>query len=116
MPVVSRKEYIGVPRDRVENFDGKQLIYVSWDQHLLFAASFMLCLPPETPFREMVEQNVVALIGADPDADKVEWEKVSWLKGNEPWKPDWDASLADNGIDHKTHLRFQTPGLNTVCG
>jgi phenol hydroxylase P4 protein len=34
MAVTSLKEYIGVPRDTVANFNGKQLVYASWDQHL----------------------------------------------------------------------------------
>ena len=46
MAVTSLKEYIGVARDRVENYGGKQIVYLSWDHHLLFAAPLMLCLPP----------------------------------------------------------------------
>jgi phenol/toluene 2-monooxygenase (NADH) P4/A4 len=116
MAVTSTKEYIGVPRDVVENFNGNQLLYVSWDQHLLFASSFLICRSPETTFRDMVETNLLPLIAADPDAEKVQWDEVKWLMGNKPWTPDWDASLADNGIRHKAHLRFQTPGLNSICG
>ncbi|MGE0482557.1 MAG: phenol hydroxylase subunit P4 [Gammaproteobacteria bacterium] len=116
MPVSSTKPYIGVPRDRVENFNGKQLVYVSWDQHLLFAASFLVCVPPATTFRQMIEQNVVPLIAPDPDAAAVDWDAVQWLMSNRPFTPDWDASLAANGIVHKASLRMLTPGLNSLCG
>ncbi|MBD3654951.1 phenol hydroxylase subunit P4 [Marinobacter sp.] len=116
MSVVSRKEYIGVPRDRVENFNGNQLVYVGWDNHLLFASAFLLFVSPETVFRDMVQNTVMPLIGADPDAEKIDWETVTWLKGNQPWAPDWDATLAANGIGHKMLLRFKTPSLNSICG
>lgn len=116
MSVVSRKEYIGVPRDRVENFNGNQLVYVGWDNHLLFASAFLLFVSPESTFRDLVKNNVVPLIAADPDAEKIDWDNVSWLNGNKPWAPDWDATLAENGVGHKSLVRFQTPSLNTICG
>ncbi|BEH12969.1 phenol hydroxylase subunit P4 [Marinobacter shengliensis] len=116
MSVVSRKEYIGVPRDRVENFNGNQLVYVGWDNHLLFASAFLLFVSPESTFRDLVKNNVVPLIAADPDAEKIDWDNVSWLKGNKPWAPAWDATLAENGVGHKSLVRFQTPSLNTICG
>lgn len=114
MPVVSLKEYVGVPRDLVRNFNGKQLVYVSWDNHLLFAAPFLLCLPPETRFGELVDGPLAALVQPDPDAAAIDWTQVEWLKSNEPWTPDFSRSLADNGIGHKDQLRFRTPGLDTL--
>ena len=115
MAVVSTKEYIGVPRDRVENYNGNWIVYVSWDQHLLFAASFMTCLSPATLFGDWVQNSVMPLMAPDPDADKVDWTSVTWIKGGETFTPDWQASLEANGLGHKTHLRFQTPGLNSIC-
>ncbi len=44
MAVAAIKEYVGVPRDLVANFNGKQLVCASWDRHLLFAAPFLLCV------------------------------------------------------------------------
>lgn len=114
MSVTARKDYTAEPRDRVENFNGKQLVYVSWDHHLLFAAPFLLCLPPETPFGEMVNGPLSALIQPDPDAASVDWQAVRWLKGNQPWQPDFSRSLEANGIRHKDQIRFQTPGLNSL--
>ena len=108
MTVKSTKEYLGVPRDRVANFHGKQLVYASWDHHLLFAAPFLLCVPPQTSFRELVEGPLAALVKPDPDAAAIDWREVEWLKSNQPWTPDFDASLADNGIGHKDQIRFRT--------
>lgn len=114
MAVTARKPYAFAPRDRVENFGGKQLVYVSWDHHLLFAAPFLICLPPSAPFREMVEGPLTALVQPDPDAASIDWSTVEWLKGNQPWSPDVDASLEANGVGHKCQIRFRTPGLNTL--
>lgn len=114
MPVAAIKEYVGVSRDQVANFHGKQIVYVSWDHHLLFAAPFLICMPPETPFREFVEGPLKALVSPDPDAAAIDWSKVEWLKSNAPWTPDFDASLAANGIGHKDQLRIRTPGLNSL--
>lgn len=114
MAVVSTKPYVGVPRDLVANFNGKQLVYACWDQHLLFASPFLFCVPPEMSFREWVDGPLSALIQPDPDALAVDWSKVEWLKSNKPFTPDFDASLAANGIGHKEQLRFITPGLNSL--
>ena len=115
MTVAAIKEYLAVPRDRVENYHGKQLVYVSWDRHLLFAAPFLLCLPPETPFGELVKGPLGMLVQPDPDAAAIDWTAVEWLKSNQPWTPDFNASLAANGIGHKDQLRFRTPGLNSLA-
>jgi phenol hydroxylase P4 protein len=100
MSVKSTKEYVGVSRDTVDGFGGKQITYVSWDHHLLFAAPFLICTPSDTPFREFVEGPLSALIEPDPDAAQVDWQAVEWLKGNEPWVPDFDKTLVENGIQH----------------
>ena len=113
---VSMKEYVGVPRDKVDNFLGNQLVYVAWDHHLLFATSFQLCVPPQMTFAELVQGPLTQLLAPDPDAAAIEWEEVEWLKGNEPFTPDFSKTLEENGIGHKNQLRMRTPGLNTLCG
>lgn len=64
---------------------------------------------------ELLETALKPLLQADPDAAAVDWQAVQWLKGNQPWVPNFEASLADNGIGHKDQLRFKTPGLNSIC-
>ncbi len=114
MSVTARAPYDFMPRDRVENFHGNQIVYASWDHHLLFAAPFLICIPPETPFRALLDGPLAELLKLDPDAEKIDWSKVEWLKGGQPFTPDFDRSLAENGIAHKELLRFRTPGLNSV--
>lgn len=114
MAVAARAPYEFEPRDLVENFGGKQIVYATWDRHLLFAAPFLICLPPEVSFGEFVNGPLAQLLSIDPDAAAIDWTKVQWLKGNQPFVPDFALSLTENGIGHKQQLRFQTPGLNSV--
>lgn len=114
MPVAARKEYVATPRDLVANFNGKQLLYVSWDRHLLFAAPFLLCLPPDMRFGDVVAGPLTQLLQPDPDAAALDWDKAEWLKRGQPWKPDFAKTLAENGLTHKEQLRFRTPGLNAL--
>lgn len=114
MAVHALKDYSFAPRDLAENFHGKQIVYVTWDHHLLFAAAFLICVPPETPFKDMVGGPLTALLQLDPDAASIDWSKVEWLKSNEPFSPDFSKSLAQNGIRHKDQLRMRTPGLNSL--
>ena len=115
MAVVSRKEYIGVSRDAVENYKGQQLLFISWDHHMLVAAPIMFRAHPDTKLGELIDSQLVPLLQSDPDAAAIDWNKVEWMKGSESWTPDFDRSLADNGICHKQQLRMRTPGLRTLC-
>lgn len=114
MPVAALKEYVGVPRDRVENFHGKQLVYMAWDRHLLFAAPFLFCVEPQMKFGELVGGPLSALVQPDPDAASIDWTKAEWLKSGRPWTPDFDRTLAENGIGHKDQIRFRTPGSSSL--
>lgn len=114
MAVVSRKEYIGVPRDAFENFNGKQLLFISWDHHLLAAAPIMFCAPPETKLGELIHTQLMPLLQSDPDAIAIDWDSVEWMKGTEAWVPNFEQSLAENGIRHKQQLRMRTPGLQSL--
>lgn len=114
MTVTSLKPYVGVSRDRVENYDGQQLVYACWDRHLLFASPFILCVPPQMTFGDLVAQRLKPLVQADPDAAAVDWQAVQWLKSDELFTPVFDRTLAENGIAHKELLRWRTPGLNSL--
>jgi phenol hydroxylase P4 protein len=114
MAVVALKEYVGVSRDRVENYHGKQLVYLSWDHHMLCAAPFMFCVEPQMTFGDLVRGPLAALLQSDPDSASVDWDKVEWQKTGQRWTPDFARSIADNGIGHKEQVRFRTPGLNSL--
>ncbi|TAM10684.1 MAG: phenol hydroxylase [Nevskiaceae bacterium] len=116
MAIIARKPYDFPPADSVEHYHGDQLIYMCWGHHLMFAAPFMTMASPKTSFGEFLKTALEPIIALDPDAAKVDWTKVEWTRRGKAFKPALDKSLQDNGIVHKEYLRFDTPGLNTVCG
>lgn len=116
MPVAAIKEYVGVPRDSADRFHGAQLLYVGWEDHLMFCAPFCFPFPPVMPFRDLIEKVLPSAYGYHPDWAKIYWSKAQWLKSGKPWQPDLDKSLADNGLRHKDVLRLRTPGLTGIQG
>ena len=116
MPVVALDDYPLRVADAHDKFHGAQLLFVGWDQHLMFCAPFAWALPPAMPFRDLVEQVFPSAFGAHPDFGRIDWSTVAWLKSGGPWIPDFDSTLAENGLRHKDSLRFRTPGLDGIGG
>lgn len=116
MSVTAIKDYRFAPRDRVENFHGNRLLFVGWEDHLMFCAPFAFPFPPEMPFRVLLDQVLPASFGDHPDFAKIDWDRAEWFKSGQPWQPDYDRTLADNGLGHKDVIRFRTPGLTGIQG
>ncbi|HEY3433360.1 MAG TPA: phenol hydroxylase subunit P4 [Rhodocyclaceae bacterium] len=116
MAVAAIKPYSGEVKDRQENFHGAQLLYVGWDHHLMFCAPFCFPFPPSMRFGDVVEKAFPPAFGYHPDFAQINWATMEWLKSGKPWKPDFNKSLAENGLKHKDVLRFKTPGLNGIKG
>lgn len=108
--------YAGEPLDKVENFNGKQVVYIGWDHHLMFCAPFAFPLPPEMPFRALIDEVIPGAFGRHRDFSEVKWNEVIWHLNGEPFEPQPEDSLIDQGIDHKSIIRFATPGLNGIKG
>ncbi|SEP88255.1 phenol 2-monooxygenase P4 subunit [Solimonas aquatica] len=114
MSVRALKTYEVAPLDSVDRFHGSQLLYVGWDDHLMFCAPFALCLSPTTLFRDIQTQILPELYGAHPDFKNIDWNKVQWLKSGQPWTPEPDRTVAGNGLKHKDVIRLRTPGLTGI--
>jgi phenol/toluene 2-monooxygenase (NADH) P4/A4 len=105
------EKYVEI-RDRRENFHGNIVVYLHWEQHLSFCAALAFPLPPDMPFGAMVENVLKPHYAAHPDFAKIDWAKVSWDVDGAKRQPALDKSLAENGVGHKSLIRFWTPGLN----
>jgi phenol hydroxylase P4 protein len=117
MPVIALAPgYEGEVRDRVENFHGNQLVYFGWDRHMLFCSPFTFPLPPTMPFKALVNDVLSPLLAAHPEGASIDWKEAIWLRSGQPFTPDMEASLADNGLGHKSLLRLQTPNLRGIGG
>jgi phenol hydroxylase P4 protein len=104
------------PRDTRESFHGNIMIYVHWEEHLMFCAALAFPLPPQMPFGALVSEVIAPHYAAHPDAAKIDWSTVIWDIDGKKVTPDFNASLEDNGLDHKSLIRFWTPGLNGKTG
>ncbi|MDF2180545.1 phenol hydroxylase subunit P4 [Neptuniibacter sp. CAU 1671] len=117
MPVYALKpDYTGEIKDRVENFHGNQLVYIGWDHHLLFSSPFSLLAPIGMRFDVFFKEIVSNAFSQHPEWDQIDWSSVTWLLDGQPFIPQPEVSLGDQGINHKSFLRFQTPGLTGIAG
>lgn len=116
MPVTAIGPYEAIALDRQENFNGLQLVYLCWERHLMFCAPFTWPLPPQMLFADFLTQVLRPALVAHPDAAQVDFTIAHWRLNDRPFVPDPALSLAANGIDHKSLLHLDTPGLNGIAG
>lgn len=107
--------YQGPVRDRVENFHGNQLVYVMWERHLLFGAPLMFLADPEMPFGDFLDQLLKPALAPHPESEALDFALAEWRLDGEDFTPRGEASLADNGIGHKSQLRLITPRLSVLA-
>lgn len=116
MAVKAISEYKGEALDSVDKFHGNIMFHVNWENHLMFCAPLAFAMPPDTPFSNLTDEVLPNAYGYHPDWAKVDWDKVEWTLDNEPFEPRPDASLADNGMGHRSLLRFTVPGADGIGG
>jgi phenol/toluene 2-monooxygenase (NADH) P4/A4 len=115
MSVVAIAPYRFPAQDTRDKFPAP-LLYIGWDDHLLFCAPVCLPLPADTPFAALSTAVLPGVYGEHPDFARIDWSQAQWLKSGRPWTPDPSKSLADNGLKHKDVIRFRTPGLTGIGG
>jgi len=103
-------------KDTVDKFHGNQLLYIGWEDHLMFCAPLAFPFPPVMPFKAILDQVLPGAFGAHPDFAKIDWSKAEWFKSGKPWQPDYSKSIGENGLKHKDVIRFRTPGLTGIKG
>jgi phenol/toluene 2-monooxygenase (NADH) P4/A4 len=117
MSVIALNEgYVGEIRDREENFHGKQLLFVGWEDHLMFCAPHCIPVAPSTPFRVLAGELIPAMYSVHPDWEKVDLLQAEWFRSGDAFTPDFDKTLRENGLGHKAVIRFRTPGLDGIGG
>jgi phenol hydroxylase P4 protein len=104
-------------RDALENFHGKQLLYVGWDHHTMICAPIALLLEPEAKFGDLVERILPnSAFAAHPDFAHIQWDHAQWLLADQPFSPALEKSLKEQGLSHKSFLRIRTPELTGIAG
>jgi phenol/toluene 2-monooxygenase (NADH) P4/A4 len=97
--------------DTEDRFFGNRLIYVAWENHLMYSAPFCLPLPPTLPFGALIRDVLPELYGEHPEFEEIDWQRVVWFNSNTRFRPDFGKSLEHHGLAHKTLIRFRTPAL-----
>lgn len=103
-------------RDKVENFHGDQVVYVHWEHHLSYCAALAFPLPPAMPWSAFVDAIVGGHYSAHPDFASIDWGRVKWTIDGGEVTPDPSKSIAENGVGHKSLVRFWTPGISGFKG
>jgi phenol hydroxylase P4 protein len=101
-------------QDTVEKFHGKQLLYLSWDHHLMFAAPFCIPVPRTLPFGALIMEVLPELYGEHPEFEDIDWKHTLWFNSEKRFIPDVGKSLEHHGIGHKDLIRFRTPALEGI--
>ncbi len=109
-------DYTGERLDRMENFNGNQVVYLGWDHHLMFCAPVAFAVQPDTLFSKVLDELIPGAFSQHPEFDRVDWGAVQWHLNGEAFTPQADVALIDQGVDHKSILRFNTPGLDGIAG
>jgi len=115
MSVTALYPYEFEPLDKREHFPAP-LLFIGWEDHLMYCSPICLPLPAETPFSALTEQILPGVYGAHPDFEKIDWTNAQWFKSGQPWIPNPEQSLEANGLGHKDVIRFRTPGLTGIDG
>ena len=115
MAVAALTTYEFPAKDTADKFPAP-LLYIGWEDHKMFCAPFCVPVPPDMKFGDLVKNMLPGMYGAHPDFAKIDWTTTEWFKSGQPWKPENDKSMADNGLGHKDVIRFRTPGLTGLGG
>lgn len=92
------------------------LLYIAWDEHMMFAAPVVLPLSLDTTIEQLQKQVLPKLYGQHPDFARIDWSRAQWFRGSTMFTPKMEGTLASQGFGHKSVLRLRTPGLEGLRG
>lgn len=110
--IAIRPNYQGTVRDLQANYGDHMLLYVGWDKHQLFCSAKAFVVSPQATLAELIATALTSGFAQHPDFEHIDWATVVWTLNGERLSPDMNHTLSQLGFDHKSLLRFQTPGLN----
>lgn len=116
MAVTAIGNYVGKKADRLENYHGNLLVIIGWDKHLMVCAPMAFPLPPSMPFGAIIQNVMPMAFDQHPEYEQIDWSTAQWSLNGDQFSPDFEKSLTDNGIDHKSVIRFATPELKGIGG
>lgn len=109
--MVSVGDYPLRQQDDESVFHGKRLIFLCWENHLMYGAPLCVPLPPSLPFGALVRDVLPELYGEHPEFESIDWKRTQWFNSNKRFIPDMGKSLEQHGLSHKSLIKFITPAL-----
>ncbi len=107
-------DYPHIQQDAEDKFHGKQLLYLCWENHLMFAAPFCIPVPRTLPFGAVIMEVLPELYGEHPEFEDIDWKRTQWFSSGKRFIPDVGKSLEHHGIGHKAVISFRTPALEGI--
>jgi phenol hydroxylase P4 protein len=104
------------PARQIRSSATRAHLYLAWDEHLMFCAPLCVSVSLELPFAALIEQVLPKTFGDHPEFARINWNEAEWFKSGQPWRPDLQRSLHDNGLQTSHMLRLHTPGLHGIGG
>ena len=107
-------DYPVLQQDTEDKFHGKQLLYLCWENHLMFAAPFCIPVPRTLPFGAVIMEVLPELYGEHPEFEDIDWKRTQWFNSGKRFIPDVGKSLEHHGLGHKAVISFRTPALEGI--
>jgi phenol hydroxylase P4 protein len=115
MSVTAIGNYSHASHDDAARFSDP-LLYIAWDEHMMFAAPVVLPLSLDTTLDQLQKKVLPKLYGEHPDFARIDWSRAQWFRGSTMFTPKMEGTLASQGFKHKSVLRLRTPGLEGLRG
>ena len=71
---------------------------------------------PDLTLRDFIEQMFKPDHDHHPEIVALDLTQLRWTLDSQPWQPQLDKSLRDNGVTHMSYLSFYQPGLDGFNG
>ncbi len=107
-------DYPTIQQDAEDKFHGKQLLYLCWENHLMYAAPFCIPVPRTLPFGAVIMEVLPELYGEHPEFEDIDWKRTLWFNSGKRFIPDAGKSLEHHGLGHKAVISFRTPELEGI--
>lgn len=105
MAVRAIGEYKFPSLSRQELYGDDQLVHVWWKGNPYFVSAACFRFPKAMPWADFVGV-LQGFFAADPDFDPAALESVQWVIDEKAVTPVASASLAENGVGHKSLIEF----------
>ncbi len=109
--MVAIGDYPMMQQDDESKFHGNRLIFLCWENHLMYGAPLAVPLPPSLPFGALVRDVLPDLYGEHPEFESIDWKRTVWFNSDKRFIPDMGKSLEQHGLSHKSLIKFRTPAL-----